>query len=253
MAVVALAETSELLSDAGFSHGFFTRQGGVSPEPWASLNFFSGNGDDVGRVAENLRRAARFLGADPARVYFLSQVHGTTARVLYGDEVRTDVLHDQGDITLSQRPGVACGVRMADCATVLIGDRRTGAVAAVHAGWRGVVAEAAPAGVRALRELLGGPGDLVAAVGPHIGPCCFEVGEDVATTLERASLVAGVVDRGGNKPHVDLRTIIDAQLHAAEVTVDHVGGCTRCGPARYHSYRRDGAVSGRMLAAIVAR
>jgi copper oxidase (laccase) domain-containing protein len=110
------------------------------------------------------------------------------------------------------------------------------------------------AGLKALREAIGGPGDLVAAVGPHIEQCCFEVGEDVAEQIAAATPEGdAIVDRSYEKPHVDLRRVIDRQLRDAEVAeLDHVAGCTMCDPVRFHSYRRDGAVSGRMLAAIVS-
>jgi YfiH family protein len=255
---------SALLDAAGFRHAFFTRRGGVSPPPWDSLNFAASVGDDPGNVAENVRRAASELGVDPARVYFLSQVHGTAHRVLAGAEDRDEVVRFVGDITLSRAQGVACGVRSADCVSVLLADTATGAVAAVHSGWRGTVANAVAAGVVALRALGGGSGDLIAAVGPHIGACCFEVGDDVAEALAGCSTAgarvlvppgtAGAGETGGGKTHVDLRRIVHAQLEAAGVghgRIDDVAGCTCCEPGRFHSFRRDGARSGRLLSAIV--
>jgi YfiH family protein len=188
----------------------------------------------------------------------LSQVHGTNARVLRGDEDADEVVRSRGDITLSRVPGIACGVRSADCVPVLIADRASGAVAAVHSGWRGTVAGAAIAGVEALRALIEGNGDLVAAIGPHISVCCFEVGEDVAASLAGCSSAgwSAVAREGEGKPHVDLRRIVRAQLEAnglAADRVDDVMGCTFCEPARFHSFRRDGARSGRLLSAIVPR
>lgn len=246
--------TSALLAEAGFRHAFFTRRGGVSEPPFDSLNFSSSVGDAPAAVAENLARAARSLAIPSARLYFLSQVHGTVSHRLRGGEAPEDVCRWEGDITLSQEPEVGCGVRMADCPAVLVGDRRTGAVAAIHSGWRGTVAGAVPAGLVALRELLGGPGELVAAVGPHIEQCCFEVGEDVAQQIASVTGAGeSIIDRAHEKPHVDLRRVIDDQLKRHDVQeVDHVAGCTMCDAARFHSYRRDGTVSGRMLAVIVS-
>jgi len=251
---MAEALTSSLLTKAGFRHAFFTRRGGVSKPPFASLNFSSSVGDDPDAVADNLARAAGTLEIPTERLYFLSQVHGTVAHRLTGDEEPRQICRREGDITFSGDADVGCGVRMADCPAVLVGDRRTGAVVAVHSGWRGTVAGAVPAGLLALRKLIGGPGDLVAAVGPHIEQCCFEVGEDVAKRIAAATDEGeAIIDRGYEKPHVDLRRVIDRQLRRHEVTdVDHVGGCTMCDAERFHSYRRDGAVSGRMLAAIVS-
>jgi len=154
-------------------------------------------------------------------------------------------------------PGVACGVRSADCGTLLIGDRVSGAVCAVHSGWRGTVQGAAAAGVRALRELVGAEGDLVVAVGPLIEACCFEVGDDVAAELAACSSRGEqAVDRSREKAHVDLRSILDAQLAEVGIAshaIDHVRGCTVCDRERFFSFRRDGKESGRLLSAVVAR
>jgi polyphenol oxidase len=249
---------SPLLRGAGFRHAFFTRRGGVSPPPWDTLNFATSTGDDPAAVKENLRRAARALGVHRGRLYFLSQAHGVALRALQGDEVWDEVVQEVGDILVSAAPGVACGVRTADCVPVLIGDRRTGAVAAVHSGWRGVVQDAVGHGIAALQRLAGSrPEDLVAAVGPHIEKCCFQVGDDVARELEAASSAGSSASRpdGPGKARVDLRLVVRRQLEArglAEATIEDVPGCTVCDRASFHSHRRDGAASGRMLSAIVA-
>jgi YfiH family protein len=247
---------SPLLTEAGFSHAFFTRQGGVSRPPWDTLSFARSTGDDADHVRENYRRAALALGVSPERVYVLSQVHGTAARVLTGVEDREEVVRSVGDVTLSRAPGVACAVRSADCVPVLVADLDTGAVAAIHSGWRGTVAGAAPAGIAALRALAGGEGDLIAAIGPHIQACCFEVGDDVAASLAACSAAGAraVVASSGRKPRVDLRLVVRAQLEGAGLAsdrIDDVRGCTFCEPERYHSYRRSGPRSGRLLSAIV--
>jgi YfiH family protein len=247
---------SPLLASSGFSHGFFTRQGGVSRAPFDSFNVAASVGDDPANVRTNVGRAAEALGVPPARLYYLSQVHGVAAVSLTGNEVPDDVVQLRGDITLSDVPGVACAVRSADCGTLLIADRVSGAVCAVHSGWRGTVQGAAAAGIEALRGLIGARGDLVVAVGPLIEACCFEVGDDVAAELAACSSRGErAVDRSREKPHVDLRTILDAQLADAGValgSIDHVRGCTVCDRERFFSFRRDAKQSGRLLSAIVA-
>jgi copper oxidase (laccase) domain-containing protein len=128
---------------------------------------------------------------------------------------------------------------------VLVADEASGAVAAIHAGWRGVVGGVVRAGV----ELLAGQ-RLAAAIGPCIGACCFEVGAEVAAQT------GFVARRQGDKAYVDLRAAVRAQLRALGVSdarIDDVAGCTKHEPERFHSFRRDGAHSGRMLAAIAAR
>jgi hypothetical protein len=139
---------------------------------------------------------------------------------------------------------------------ILLGDRRSGVVVAVHSGWKGTVANAAAAGIAVMQRLATNP-SVVAAVGPHIEPCCFEVGDDVADALARASSAGtSVIDRSRGRAHVDLRRIVHAQLVEAGVDaslVDDVRGCTVCDPSRFFSYRRDADKSGRMLSAIVVR
>lgn len=222
---------SARLTEAGFSHGFFTRAVSADWEP-----------------------ACVELGVPRERLYLLTQVHGTVAARLTGEEDHRTVREREGDITFSSSPGVACGTRVADCAPVLIACPKSGAVAAVHSGWRGTVQHAVAAGVRAFGERTGAEG-LIAAIGPLIERCCFEVGDDVANELVRSSTLGGsAVDFSHGRPRVDLRRVLAAQLQALGVTaIDQVGGCSRCDSERFHSFRRDGAAAGRMLAAIVAR
>lgn len=248
---------SPLLRRAGFRHAFFTRHGGVSEGPYRSLSFSVAAGDSPENVGENLARAARSLGVEPGRLYYLSQVHGRDVVVVDGTENREEVLYRQGDAVATRTAGVACGVRTADCVPILIGDRRSGAAAAVHAGWRGAVAGVVEAGVSQLRKLASGEVDLVAAIGPHISVAAFEVGEEVAERIGAASPDPDVIDRTrGPKPHADLRRMIRAQLRQlglADQAIDDVEGCTVGNERDLFSYRRDGKKSGRHLAAIVAR
>ena len=264
----AEALVSGMLVDAGFSHAFFTRQGGVSAADIGPLNFAVSAGDEPARVAQNVALAAALRGVAASRVYFLSQVHGVAHALLDGLEAPADVVQREGDVIVARAPGVACGVRTADCVPVLVADRRSGAVAAIHSGWKGTVLDVVAAGVAALRAAItagdGGPvvvdgePDLVAAIGPHIERCCVEVDADVAGDLAGASSLgrSAVEERPGAKPHVDLRAIVRAQLVDAGVrdpAIDDVPGCTVCDVARFHSFRRDAAKSGRMLSAIVSR
>lgn len=246
---------SVLLSEAGFRHAFFTRRGGVSNGAYSSLNFSVAVGDSADNVRENIARAARALGVDAGRLYFLSQVHGRDVVVVDGSEDREQVLLGTGDAVVTHCAGVACAVRIADCVPVLLADRTSGAVAAIHAGWRGIVAGVIEAGVGRLRHLVGANGDLVAAIGPHISVDAFEVSEDVAAELVACSPAKDVALRTpGRKPHVDLARIVRAKLQAlaiADECIDRVPGCTFTDSDDFFSYRRDGARSGRHLAAIV--
>jgi polyphenol oxidase len=246
---------SSLLRDAGFRHAFFTRRGGVSSGAYESLSFSIAAGDTADNVRQNLKRAGSALGVASTRIHFLSQVHGRVARVLDGDEQQAELIHVEGDALVSRAPGLACGVRSADCVPVLIADRRSGAVAAAHAGWRGAVQGIVSAALEALRALVPDP-DLIAAIGPHISLAAFEVSDDVAETILEASRDPEIVDRSRAKPHVDLRRMLRAELMArglSHAAIDDVWGCTVLEPERFFSFRRDGKASGRHLSAIVPR
>ena len=220
--------TSPGLERTGFLHGFTTRAAGPSP--------------------------LRALGLADDEVYMVSQVHGSTVVVAEG-EVGPFRAHQADAIVVFPSAARRAGaVRVADCVPVLVGDPRSGRAAAIHAGWRGVASGVVMAAVAALRAR---PPDLVAAIGPCIEACCFEVGEDVSDQLTFAVPAPFVeVRRQGGKAWVDLVAAVRAQLEACGVgatNIDRVGGCTRCDPVRYESFRRDGAESGRMLGVIAAR
>ena len=239
------------LKRAGFAHGFATREGGVSEGPYASLNF--GPGDPAANVARNVAAFAKVVGFAPEALRQVTQVHG--ARVVRASTLASASAREEADaLVLEEVPGGAraIGIRVADCVPILVGSRRTGAIGAIHAGWRGVVAGVVPAALAALDE----PGaDLVAAIGPCIGPCCFEVDAEVGARIAEASGEPRALARTtGPKAMVDLRRAVRAQLATGGVTdVEDVAGCTKCDAVRFFSHRRDGEPSGRHLAVIALR
>jgi YfiH family protein len=188
---------------------------------------------------------------------FLSQVHGRRAFFYDAPALRAETITLEGDAVGGSDATSAYGVRSADCVPVLLADRESGAVMAVHAGWRGVACRAVEAGVSCLRAHIQGPGRLLAAIGPHISAAAFEVSDEVAAELMASCPVPGALLRDGfPKPHIDLRFIVTQQLLAlglTEADVDQVNGCTVLEPERYFSFRRDGKRSGRHLSAIVPR
>ena len=243
--------TSPLL--AAFVHGFTTRGGGVSAPPYDALNLGGAVGDDPARVAENWRRLEARTGVRFARV---RQVHG--ARV-----VRADAPCEPGeeaDAVLSAAAGVAACVSVADCVPVLLADPETGAVAAVHAGWRGTLAGAAAEAVEALRREFGAPAArLLGAVGPSIGPCCYEVSDDVAGPFRErfgAAVVRAPLPGSGEGPHLDLwesnRHVL-ARAGVAPERIEVLGACTSCERHRFYSHRRDRGRTGRQVAFIAPR
>ncbi len=168
----------------------------------------------------------------------MKQVHGRAVVVVAGDEPWWEVSRREADALVTRRSGVRIGVRTADCVPVLIEDAELGACAAAHAGWRGLVAGVVEATVAALVELGARPAAMRAALGPSIGPCCFEVGPEVAAQFPGFV----VVPPDGGKPRVDLHAAARAALTRAGVgAVDAAPvPCTKCDPRGYYSYRRDG-------------
>jgi purine-nucleoside/S-methyl-5'-thioadenosine phosphorylase / adenosine deaminase len=247
---------SELLASAGFTHAFFTRQGGVSSGAYGSLNVSPAVGDRSEDVAENRRRAAAVLGLEDARVYVPRQVHDRGVVVVDGSESTPEIERRAADAVVSDGPSLACAVRTADCVPLLMADRETRRVAAIHAGWRGVVKGVARATVEAFVARGSRPEHLIVAIGPHISLAAFEVGAEVARELSGASDAAqAVVTNAGAKPHVDLSQILGAQLIALGLlreAIDVLPACTFSDTARFFSYRRDGQQCGRQLSAIVS-
>jgi YfiH family protein len=219
---------------------FTTRLGGVSDGPFASLNLGIRTEDDPARVVENRTRVCDATDADPDGATMAWQRHGATvARAQPRGIVTPGTVYDHCDGLWTDERGRAMLLLTADCLPIAIvrGDARRPAVSILHAGWRGLLAGIVGAGVRAL-----GAGGLSAAIGPAIGPCCYEVGEEVATPF-RETFGDDVVDGQG---HLDLWTSAERALRAAGVEhVERFDLCTSCEPDRFFSHRRDHGRTGR--------
>jgi YfiH family protein len=216
---------------------FTTRRGGVSAGPYASLNLGLWTDDEPANVHENRDRLAALAGIDRGRFAQGRQVHGAQVRALPVPPDR-DEEPAPADGQATSVSGVAPVVLVADCLPIALAG--PGAVAMLHAGWRGLAGGVVEAGVRAVREL-GGAGDVVAAIGPGAGGCCYEVGEEV----HAAFAAHGDAVRSGR--NLDLKAIAGRELRAAGVSaVYDVGICTMCAdPDLFYSHRRDGGVTGR--------
>lgn len=210
---------------------FSTRHGGVSEGPYDSLNLGVLTRDGPENAHENRRRLCEAVGADPERLALNRQVHSATVnRAVAGERGR------EGDGLWTDERGTPMLKLTADCLPIALA-RRTGppALALLHAGRMGLLAGVVEAGVAAL-----GGGELAAAVGPGIGPCCYEIGDDIADAY-RARFGDDVL-RGRN---LDLWTAAERILRAAGVgAVERVDVCTACS-ADFFSHRRDGGVTGR--------
>ena len=198
------------------------------------------------------------LGVPRERLALLKQVHGIHVVVVRrGGPLPPD--RPQADIVISNDPSVAIGVRVADCAPVLLYDRARGVAGAAHAGWRGAAAQASAAAIRAMQNYFGShPADISAAIGPCLGACCGEVGPEVVEAFRAGGADKSSIDTwfrpgAGDRSFLDLERANSDQLEQAGLSpraIYTAGLCTKTHHDRLHSYRaaRDGA--GRMLAAI---
>jgi YfiH family protein len=201
---------------------------------------------------------ATLAGVPPARLLLLRQVHGRTVVTASADRT-AGWPRPEADGVVSNDPASALVVRVADCAPILIGDRTRGAVAAVHAGWRSTMLRIVEAAVEEMRTAFGtDPQDLVVAIGPSLGRCCGEMGEEVVEAFRASGHSPGDIDRWferapGRKPHFDLWRANRDQLVRAGVPKSQVFAanlCTRTHAGRFHSYRAAGTRAGRMAAVI---
>ena len=210
---------------------FSTRNGGVSEPPFATLNLGKKLGDDLDRVEENRRRLCAYAGAQLDKLALNSQLH--SSRV---NRAAAGVQGQQpGDALWTDEPGVPVLALAADCVPVaLVRTRGTPAVCVVHAGRIGILGGVLDAAVRRLG------GEVAAAVGPAIGPCCYEVGDEIAEPY-RQRFGAGIVAAG----RLDLWRAAEIALHRAGArSVARFDVCTACNPALLFSYRRDGTPRG---------
>lgn len=229
-----------------------TRAGGVSTGPYASLNLGEHVGDVPASVVANRERLAQAIGARPV---FLRQVHGTDVAVL--DDTTTD--DTEADAACTAHAGLACTVMVADCLPVLLTDVQGRRVAAAHAGWRGLATGVLARAVQSFDDNQGRHDELMAWLGPCIGPQVFEVGDEVKAQFEASDGDAAQCFKPGRAPGkwlADLPALARRRLQALGVRQIHgndgtAGWCTVSNPSRFFSYRRE-RVSGR-LAALVWR
>jgi YfiH family protein len=234
------------------THGFLGRIGGISIGPYRSFNLAYWVGDDAAHVEENWRRLREAIGDAP--IARCRQVHGKQVRVV----TRANILQKpEGDGMVTVERGILLAVASADCVPILMMDARGQIVGAIHAGWRGVIAGIAEEGVRAMESLGAKPHEIRAALGPSIGPCCFEVDEELAQRFAREVAGSDRHARPGRagKSYLDLRAIITDQLMRAGVareSIINTGPCTKCANDRFFS-RRANASSGLQLSFIGIR
>jgi len=258
-------------------HGFSTRPGGVSQlEGRQVLNLGFMEWDTHENVAENRRLLQAALRAENFALSPLKQIHSDAIRLFSA----APALACQGDGSVTNRPGLLLAVQTADCVPILLVDPKKRAVAAIHAGWKGTLARIAEKAVGRMRLEFGSkPADLIAALGPSIGPCCYEVGVDFVTKFTAQFADASEYfdePRTGDEPnplqwlsmappghqppprnvHLDLPKANRAQLLAAGLRPQNIflsGLCTACRTDLFFSYRREGGLTGRLMSVIGIR
>ena len=254
-------DTADCLSAVGgVRHAFTTRHGGVSPAPFDSLNFCESGGDTAENVRENYRLLGEAVGIDITRAVGNRQVHGDHIRFVRAGDAGTFLTDDRtadADGLLTDVPGIPLIAYSADCCTILLYDPTCRCVGALHAGWRGTALGIVLKALVAMMSAYGAdPMTIRAAIGPAIGPCCFETHSDVPDAI-RAELSESadrfITKAENGKYHVDLKQInrlwlLRGGLEPRNVVVHPY--CTMCRPDRYWSYRRLGLRRGGQLAVI---
>lgn len=253
---VSYYEFESLHGLPGLRHAVLTREGGVSAGAVGSLNVGHSVGDDPTAVAENERRAVAVLGATTGRTVSCHQVHG--AKVGLVDHKQLGSVLPSCDGLVTANPDVVLMLRFADCVPVLLFDPVHRGVALLHSGWRGLVAGVVNSGLLLMAEEFGTrPSELLAAVGPAIGPCCYQVGPEVVSEALRVLGPAGcsLLSTRSGTTNLDLPGAVQTQLQQAGVRqIEMSGICTSCHRDEFFSHRGDGGNTGRfaVLASLVA-
>jgi polyphenol oxidase len=227
--------------DASIRHGFIGRAGGVSTGEFSAMNLSHWVGDDARAVDANWERLRREV-PELKLVAWLNQVHGNVVHVATRD---TAAIRPPADGSVTAEPGLMLGIFSADCVPILMVDAKRKIAGAMHAGWRGVIADIAGAGVKAMTQLDARASDIRAAMGPSIGPCCFEVDADLGERFGCEIAGARQHTRAGlpGKAFIDLRAVVRDQLERAGLApanITSVGPCTRCASDRFFSRRAAG-------------
>jgi len=240
------------LAVPGLVHAIFTRLGGVSREPFATLNVSENVADTPAAVAENRARIYAHLGIEAAQVVTAGQVHGNRIALVTAADAGQTLPRTDGLITAT--PGVALMLRFADCQPIILYDPEHHALALVHAGWRGAAQGIPRRAVEAMQRAFGSrPAALIAGLGPAIGPCCYTVGQDVAAAMGYAlpDWQKVLEPQGENRWKFDLPAA-NAQLlaDAGVQNIEQTAICTACHTEIFFSHRGDGGQTGRF--AVVA-
>ena len=234
-------------------HALFTRHGGVSPEPWSSLNVGGTVGDDLERVKENRLLSFYALGRAPESAFEVWQVHSADVVCVRAPRPQGESLR-QADIILTDTHAVTLFMRFADCVPILLHDARKGVVGLAHAGWRGTLYDVASATVNAMRKHYdSNPADIIAGIGPSIGPDHYQIGADVILqVMQKYGDESELLLKSHNgKIHFDLWKANHLLLERAGVEkIENAEICTACHTEDWFSHRAEKGRTGRFGALI---
>lgn len=250
--------------DRQISHGFTTRRGGVSLAPYDQLNMALHVDDNIEHVRANRALVCQALEMNPEQLVAAVQVHGKRVEVIGSEHLGRGALDyhtaiPEADALITNVPGVPLSSYYADCVPILLYDPVKICVGLAHAGWRGTVQQIAGATVKKMAEVYGSnPEDMLAGIGPSIGPCCYQVDEPVRKALEDSFTYWSQLLKptGYNHWLLDLwqtnrRVLEDAGLRPANITVAEI--CTACESELFFSYRAHQGKTGRMASLIMIR
>src|SRR5215216_8005081 len=229
-------------------HAMFTRHGGVSPTPWGSLNVGGTVGDDLGRVRENRILSFEALNRAPESIFDVWQVHSADVVCARSPHLINES-YRQADIILTDKPEITLFMRFADCVPILVHDPRNGIIGVAHAGWMGTLRDVASATVSAMKKNYGSnPADIIAGIGPSIGPDHYEIGADVILQVMQkfGDESEQLLKHHNRKIHFDLWTANRMLLEQAGVGQIEVSGvCTACQTDDWFSHRAEKGRTGR--------
>lgn len=246
----------DLLQSPSLVQGIFTRLGGVSPAPWQSLNVGGTVGDERANVVENRRRVFDALRRPVESLYDVWQVHGD--QVVWADSPRPlETAHIKADAILTDRPEVTLFMRFADCVPIFLHDPIRNVIGIAHAGWQGTVLQIGKVVVEAMKEKYGSqPADILAGIGPSIGPDQYEIGPEVVEKfgLSFGADASGLLSSRNGATHLNLWEANRLTLERAGVKSVQVAGiCTASAVQDWYSHRKEDGLTGRFGALLALK
>lgn len=249
----------EEFEKAGVKTCFSTRVGGISPSPYDTMNIGYKSGDDKGNIDSNFEILCSAAGFKRENLVLSDQVHGCTCRAVGESDRGKGILRESDikavDALVTNTKDTALCIFTADCVPVFLFDREKKAAAICHAGWRGIVLNIIGKTIDTMEKTYGTrPEDLITAIGPSIGPCCFNVGPDVVKAFENVFTdFNGIIINEAGRYRINLWAAAERLLRDAGVDHGRIINsalCTSCREDLFYSYRRDGSMTGRMVSII---